>query len=77
MVEYGPYTTAEREAKVQKNQERVQREEKRLGEADATGKMLRKFRRDEATRGRMKGRKVRGGAGRCQAGCYAFWGWVG
>lgn len=60
VVEYGYYTHEEKEARRQKDQERIAREEARLQESDKSGKQLAKFRRTEALRRKLKGEKLRG-----------------
>lgn len=60
MVEYGTYTQAEKDTKLAKDLERIRREEERLTKIDKSGKAVRKFMRDEATKKYLKGKKSRG-----------------
>lgn len=60
MVEYGVYTQSEKDTKIVKDQERIAREEERLRKTDKTGKLVRKFQRDEAMKKMLKGKKTRG-----------------
>lgn len=60
IVEYGAYTQAEKDTKLAKDRERVERETERLSAQDSSGKAVRKFQRTESTRAKMKGKKVRG-----------------
>lgn len=60
IVEYGAYTQLERETKQARDLERAERHAKRLEEIDASGKAVRKLRRDEAFKKAKYGNKVRG-----------------
>lgn len=60
IVEYGAYTLVERETKQARDVERAERHAKRLEEKDASGKAVRKLRRDEAFKKAKYGSKVRG-----------------
>lgn len=60
VVEYGTYTQAEKDTKLAKDLERIRREEERLTKIDKSGKAVRKFMRDEATKKYLKGKKSRG-----------------
>lgn len=60
VVEYGTYTPAERQARAARDADRVAREEQRLAAADASGKLLRRFQRNEATKKLLRGEKMRG-----------------
>lgn len=54
------YTQAEKDTKLAKDQERIAREEERLTRTDKSGKMVRKFQRNEAMKKTLKGKKTRG-----------------
>jgi len=60
IVEYGAYTQPEKDTKLAKDIDRVEREEQRLEEQDKSGKAVRRFRRNEAKKKEMMGKKVRG-----------------
>ncbi|KAK5942371.1 hypothetical protein PMZ80_004934 [Knufia obscura] len=60
IVEYGSYTQAEKDTKLAKDRERVERETERLSAQDSSGKAVRRFKRTEETRRKMRGAKVRG-----------------
>lgn len=60
IVECGAYTQSEKDTKLAKDAERVTREEQRLAEQDKSGKAVRRFRRNEAKKKELKGKKVRG-----------------
>lgn len=60
MVEYGVWTQQEKDNKQSQEVARTARKEEKLKKSDKTGRLLGKFRRDEATRVLLKGRKMRG-----------------